>query len=175
MLKNLNTATLHLLKKLIADACTDERREQLGQSKGLFSVKETVTLNVEGEVKVENSCTDAIIAQKAKPWNLFAIALQEANRQLVAAGAAGIDLDRIVALAENADPKVIKKAKADTKVAIAGIKEEVRGFRWGRVLVKGSVEKENAKPADASVDADALGNNLFRRPPAATKGDADAG
>lgn len=166
MLNNMNAATLHLLKKLIADACTDERREELGQSKGLFTVKETVTLNVEGEVRVDSSSPDAIIAQKAKPWDLFAVALEEANKQLAAAGVAGIDLKRIVELAENADSKLVKKAKAETKKAIAEVKEEVRGFRWGRVIVKGSVEKETG--AKGATD-------LFALPPKAPKPDEDAG
>jgi hypothetical protein len=165
MLKNMNAATLHLLKKLIADACTDERREELGQSKGLFTVKETVTLNVEGEVKVDGSCADAIIAQKAKPWDLFAVALNEANKQLAAAGVAGIDLKRIVELAENADSDLVKKAKKETAKAIAEVKEEVRGFRWGRVLVKGSVEKEAGMRGAGATDLFALPPNL--------KGDAD--
>lgn len=175
MLDNVNTATLHLLKKVIADACTDDRREQLGQTAGKFSVEETITLHVKGEVKVDGSCADAIIAQKAKPWDLFAIALNEANKQLAAAGVAGIDLDRIVELAENADPKLIKKAKADTKVAIAKIKNEVRGFRWGRVNVSGEVEKVAPARKVAEVDADGLGGDLFQRPPADPKADQDAG
>lgn len=168
MLKNLNAATLHLLKKLIADACTDERREELGQTKGLFTVRETVTLNVEGEVRVDGSCPDAIIAQKAKPWDLFAVALEEANKQLAAAGVAGIDLKRIVELAEDADSELVKKAKKETKKAIAEVKEEVRAFRWGRVIVAGSVEKApGVRPAPAADEADEADDagDLFDRPP----------
>jgi hypothetical protein len=160
--------TLRILKSIVEDACEVEgRREELGQSKAEFSVKETVTLAVEGTVKVSSSQVDAICAQKAEPWKLLTMALNEGNKQLKAAGVAGIDLKRIVELAENADPELVKKAQAETKAALKEIKDEVRGFRWGRVSVKGSV----TKVTEDAPEAEEAPEDLFVNPPA----DADEG
>jgi hypothetical protein len=152
-LANLSMPTLRILLSVVEDACEAEgRREELGQNKAEFSVKETVTLAVDGTVKVSKSSPNAIIAQRAKPWDLFAVALTEANKQLAAAGVAGIDLKRVVELAEGADPELVKRAKDETKVALKEIKDEARGFRWGQVRVEGTVTKENeAAPADLFV------------------------
>jgi hypothetical protein len=164
-LANLSMPTLRILKSIVEDACEAEgRREELGQNKAEFSVQETVTLAVEGTVKVSKSQSDAICAQKAEPWKLLTMALNEGNKQLKAAGLAGIDLKRIVELAENADPELVKKAKADTKVALKEIKDEVRGFRWGQVRVAGTVTKVTEEAEEAPED-------LFVAPPA----DADEG
>ncbi|KPL02532.1 MAG: hypothetical protein AMK75_02550 [Planctomycetes bacterium SM23_65] len=142
MLKDVNIATLRILAKMIDEACKAEgRREELGKRPAEFAVRETVTLEVDGTVKVESACEDAIIAQKAKPWDLFAVTLTEANKVLAAAGKAGLDLEKLVKLAEEADPKLVKKAKGETADALKAIKDEVRGFRWGRVLVSGNVKK----------------------------------
>lgn len=144
-LANLSMPTLRILKKVVEDACDAEgRREELGQNKAEFGVKETITLVVDGSVKVSKSQSDAICAQKAEPWKLLTMALNEGNKQLKAAGVAGIDLKRIVELAEGADPELVKKAKDETKAALKEIKDEVRGFRWGQVRVSGTVTKEEA-------------------------------
>ena len=164
-LANLSMPTLRILKSIVEDACEAEgRREELGQSKAEFSVSETVTLAVAGTVKVSRSQSDAICAQKAAPWQLLAVAVDLANKQLAAAGVAGIDLKRVVELAEDADPELVKRAKAETKAALKEIKDEVRGFRWGAVRVEGTVTKVTEDAPEAPED-------LFVAPPA----DADEG
>jgi hypothetical protein len=147
-LANVDIASLRLLKKVVEDAVKD-RREELGQSKAEFSVDRQITLHLAGTLKVSESDPDRVIAQKAKPWRLFATLLAESNKRLLAAGAAGIDLDALVALAEKADEGLEKKAKDETKAAIGRVKDEVRGFVWGQVRVNGTaetVDKRDEKP-----------------------------
>lgn len=138
-LNALPVSTLKVIAKL-ADDAVKGRREEFGQVKGEFSVDQTVVLRATGTVSVSKSSPNAIIAQKAKPWALLAVALEEANRQLEAAGKAGIDLERVVELAESADPDLAKEAEKKAKAHLKEIKEEVRGFRWGGVSVDGKVE-----------------------------------
>lgn len=151
-LTNVSMATLRILKKIVEDACKAKgRREELGQGAAEFSVRETLILDVEGTVKVESSCPDAIIAQKCEPFKLLAAAMELANTQLEAAGVAGIDLAQVVENAEKLDPKVAERAEKTAKAELAKIKEEARGFRWGRVLINGTVTRDQP---------------LFVRPPA---------
>lgn len=138
-LSTLPTPTLKALAKLASDLVAD-RREDLGQVKAQFDVDHTVTLRVAGTVKVSKSSPDAVIAQKAKPWALLVVALEEANRQLAAAGKTGIDLERVVELAEKADPELAKEAQKKANAHLKTIKDEVRGFRWGGVSVAASCE-----------------------------------
>jgi hypothetical protein len=151
-LSTLPTPTLKVIAKLASDE-VKTRREDLGQVKAEFAVDQTVVLRATGTVKVAKSTPDAIIAQKAKPWALLAAAVEEANRRLEAAGATGIDLDRIVELAESVNPELAKEAEKKAKAKLAEIKEEVRDFKWGGVSVKdGTVAvlaKEDHRQADA--------------------------
>lgn len=135
-LSNLPAPILHLLKKLVSDECK-VRREELGQVKGEFSVDETVVLTCKGTIKVSKSTPDAIIAQKAKPWALLAALMEEANRRLEAAGKVGIDLEKIVEMAETVDPDLAKEAEKKAKAKLVEIKDEVRGFKWGGVRAEG--------------------------------------
>lgn len=156
-LSNLSAPALHLLKKLVTDECK-ERREDLGQTKAEFEVDETIVLHTKGIVKVSKSTPDAIIAQRAKPWHLFTALLEEANAQLEAAGAVGIDLKKVVAMAEAVDPDLAKKAKEAADTEVAAIKDEVRDFKWGSVRPAGeatllahgdNMEEEEPAPASA--------------------------
>jgi hypothetical protein len=129
--------------KLIAKMADDSvkaRRAELGQNTATFEVDSTVVLHATGEVSVAKATPDAVIAQKAEPWKLLAVALEEANRQLVAAGKVGIDLNTVVEMAENADPELVKKAKKKATDHLKAIKDEVRGFKWGSVTARGEVK-----------------------------------
>jgi len=137
-LSTLPVPTLKVLAKM-ADDAVKSRREELGQAKAEFAVDQTVVVRATGTVSVSRSSSDAIIAQKAKPWAILAAALEEANRRLEAAGAAGIDLERVVEMAEGANPDLAKQAEKKAKDHLKAIKEEVRGFRWGGVSVAGEV------------------------------------
>jgi len=138
-LNSLPTPTLKVLAKLTGDAMKD-RRADLGQYKAEFAVDQTVVLRATGTVKVSKSTPDAIIAQRAEPWKLLAVALEQANRQLEAAGHMGIDLKRVVEAAEQADPELVKAAQRAATAHLRAVKEEVRGFRWGGTSVEGKIE-----------------------------------
>ena len=192
-LRELPAPTLFLLKKVISDECdrkvkgTKVRREELGQHKAEFEVNETIEFKLEGTVKVGESSPDAVKANKAKPWHLaaialteankYAIALLEANKALEAVGAAGIDVDKvvatakaaghesaldfetIVALAEDVDEKTAKEIEAETKAVVKLLKEETRGFKCGPVKPANCVavitsRKGAASEADASEAAE---------------------
>jgi len=129
--------------KLIAKMADDSvkaRRAELGQVSATFEVDSTVVLHATGEVKVAKATPDAVIAQKAEPWKLLAVALEEANRQLVAAGKVGINLEQVVEAAESADPELVKQAKKKATDHLSSIKDEVRGFKWGSVTARGEVK-----------------------------------
>lgn len=138
-LRDLPAPALHLLKKLITDECKD-RRDSLGTLKAEYEVDQTVVLHVDGTVRVAKSSPDAIIAQKAKPFALLAVALQEANKQLEAAGLVGIDLKKVVEMAENVDSELVKKAEKAAKAHLKAIKEETRGFKYGAVSCEGTCD-----------------------------------
>lgn len=162
-LANVSMATLRILKKIVEDACKAKgRREELGKGAAVFTVRETLTLDVEGTCKVESSCPDAIIAQKCEPFKLLAAAMELANTHLEAAGVAGIDLAQVVANAEKLDSEVAKRAEKTAKAELAKIKDENRDFRWGRVLVKGTVTRNDGP------------EKLFDRPPADDDDDSEA-
>lgn len=137
-LSSLPVSTLKVLAKMADDAVAC-RREEFGQVKAEFEVDQTVVIRATGTVKVSKSSPEAIIAQKAKPWAILAATLEEANRRLEAAGAAGINLEKVVELAESANPELAKKAEKKAKAHLKSIKEEVRGFKWGSVSVAGEV------------------------------------
>lgn len=106
---------------------------------GTYEVDETVTLRVKGTVKVGEDY-ESIVAQKAKPWNLFAVLLEETNKQRAAAGMAGVDLARLVEMAEALDKDAAKDAEKAAHAEVAKIKAETRKTCKGRVTTKVVVE-----------------------------------
>jgi hypothetical protein len=106
---------------------------------GTYEVDETVTLRVKGTVKVGEDY-DSILAQKAKPWNLFATLLGEVNKERAAAGMAGVDLKRLVEMAEALDKDAAKDAEKAANAEIAKIKAPTRRTCKGRVTTKVVVE-----------------------------------
>jgi hypothetical protein len=170
-LRSLPAPTLFLLNKLVGDECKRQekvgdkkvkvRREELGQHKAEFEVDETIEFSLQGTVKVGESSPDAVKANVAKPWNLvaitlgeankYAIALLEANKALEALGAVGIDvakaaeaakaaghtstlsLETIVAAAEDVDEATAKEIEAETKAVLKLLKAETKGFKFGSV------------------------------------------
>jgi len=138
-LNHLSAPVLKTIAKLAADAMKG-RREDLGQVKGEFEVDQTVVLHCKGTVKVSASSSDAIVAQSAKPWSIVTALLTELNKEREAAGKVGIDIAKVVAMAEKVDPDLVKNAKDAADAHVREIKEEVRQFKWGGVRVNGEAE-----------------------------------
>jgi hypothetical protein len=138
-LKDLPAPLLKTIAKLATDAMKG-RRDELGQVKGEFAVDQTVVLHAKGIVKVSKSTPDAIVAQSAKPWSIVHTLLTELNTEREAAGKVGIDIAKVVEMAESADPDLVKAAKEAADAHVREIKEEVRQFKWGSTSPKATVE-----------------------------------
>ena len=158
-LKDLNPATLQLLKKLVTAACKDTR-EGLGQTAGVFAIDETVVLRAEGTVKVDRSSTNAGNAQRARPWDLLVALQQTANERLAAAGLTGIDLAAVVEAAQNIDAKLSEKAQKEADTLMAAKRVADPKFKWGGVKPTGSVavlatgDHRVTETTDAAADTD---------------------
>jgi len=137
--KNMPVALLKTIAKLAADALKG-RRDELGQIKAEFDVDSTVVLHAKGTVKVSKSTPDAIMAQSAKPWSIVHTLLSELNTERAAAGKVGIDIAKVVEMAESADPELVKAAKKAADAHVKAIKEEVRDFKWGGTTADAEIE-----------------------------------
>jgi uncharacterized protein YicC (UPF0701 family) len=148
-LSTLPLPTLKVLAKMAKDAVAG-RREELGQIGAEFEVDQTVVLRATGTVKVAKSSPDAVKAQSAEPWKLFAATLEMLNTEREAAGKVGIDLEQVIRMAEAADDSMKKRMQDAVKATLKRIKDEVRGFKWGGVSVpEGEVTvlaKEDHRP-----------------------------
>lgn len=138
-LKALNIATLKMIAKLATDAVA-KRREELGLIEGVFAVDETVVFHAQGTVKVLKSNPTKSTPQAAVPWDIITALLGELNKERNAAGKAGIDMAKIIELAEAVDPDLVKKSKKEADARVAAIKEPTRRFAWGGVSPKGTVK-----------------------------------
>lgn len=136
-LDELNPATLAALAKTL------EREAKKGRDAlepGDYVVDTIVTLVVGAEVKVLKDLEGVLTPQKAKPWGLVHVLLEEVNKLRGAAELAGLDLTKIVALAEKVDKDVAKKAQEEANGAMAELKEPTRSNRKGAVTVTGSAK-----------------------------------
>ena len=105
-LTDLNPATLAALAKTSADAAKATRSEL---EPGDYIVDTIVTLVLGAEVKVLEDQTGVSTPQKAKPWGIIHLLLTELNKLREAAGLAGIDLAKVVAMAEAVDAGLIPR------------------------------------------------------------------
>jgi phage anti-repressor protein len=136
-LTDLDPATLAALAKTAADAAKATREEL---PVGVHTVDTILTLVLGAEVKVLEDQEGVLTPQKAKPWGLVHVLLEEVNKMRNAAGLAGIDIAKVVAMAEKADKSLVKKAQEDADKAMAELKEPTRSSRKGAVKVKGDAK-----------------------------------
>jgi len=137
-LSNMNPAALKMIAKMATDAF-NKRRAELGQTAGEFAVDETVVLHAQGVVKVSKSTPNKSTPQAAVPWNIITALIAELNTERAAAGKAGIDMEKVIELAEAVDPEMAKKAQKAADARVAAIKEPTRRFAWGSVSPQGEV------------------------------------
>lgn len=136
-LTDLNPATLAALAKTSADAAK-ATRDSL--EPGEYSVDAILTLVLGAEVKVLADQSNVLTPQKAKPWGLVHVLLEELNTMREAAGMAGIDIAKVVEMAEKADKELVKKAQEAADEAMAAMKEPTRSARKGAVKIKGDAK-----------------------------------
>jgi hypothetical protein len=133
-LQCLPPATLTLLAKTISEVAAASRPEL---AEGEHTVSDTVTLSVSGTVKVGADYAQRFV-NKAKPWNIIAVLLQEVNLHRAAAGLAGVNLAQIVKAAEALDQSLADKAKAEAEKEAAAMKAPTMKQANGKVNCKGS-------------------------------------
>ncbi len=126
-LNTLSPAALTLLAKAVADAAKDAR-ETLPV--GTNPVTETVTLIVNGQVKVGEDYEQRIVA-KADPWLLLAAAMSHLN---------GVTMESITREALSADPALVASLKTQASTCIELLKVPTMTPCKGKVTTKGSVE-----------------------------------
>lgn len=136
-LTDLDPATLAALAKTTADAAKETRP---GLEPGEYLVDTVLTLVLGAEVKVLADQENVLTPQKAKPWGLVHVLLEEVNKMREAAGLAGIDMAKVVAMAEKADKDLVKKAQKEADKAMCALKEPTRSKRKGAVKVKGDAK-----------------------------------
>ena len=125
-LTSLDPATLAALANLAGKAAKASRSEL---SPGKYSVEKIVTLMVDGTVTVSEDETGVVTPQKAKPWSLITVLMQEINTMREAAGMTGMDLAKVVEMAEKVDPKIAQKAEKEANAEIAKIKAGTKSDR----------------------------------------------
>jgi hypothetical protein len=136
-LTDLTPATLAALAKTAADAAKATRDDL---EEGVHVVDTVLTLVLGAEVKVLADQEGVLTPQKAKPWGLVHVLLEEVNKLREAAGMAGINLAKVVEMAEKADKDLVKKAQKEADEAMAALKEPTRSNRRGAVKVKGEAK-----------------------------------
>ena len=83
---------------------------------------------------------EARVPNKAKPWNIIATLLEENAKLAAAAGEVGIDLDKLVKMAETVDPEMAEKAKKQAEEKAAALKQATVSLCKGKVTADLKVE-----------------------------------
>jgi hypothetical protein len=144
-LTDLDPATLAAIAKLVEKAADVNRPNLLP---GEYPVRSVVALELDCVVKVAEDQNGVSTPQKARPWNLVHVLLEEANRIAAAAGLAGIDLAKIVKMADAVNKDLADAACAAADAEMAALKEPTRQNRKGQVRVKGACGLPDAPEGD---------------------------
>lgn len=134
-LTELNPAHLAALAKLASKGATKTRPEL---APGKYDVDTLVTLHLKATVKVSEDELGVVTPQKAKPWALVHLLLEELNKMAEATESMGLNLKTLVEKAEQLDPDLAKDAQKRADAEMAELKEGTRSDRKGKVNVKGS-------------------------------------
>jgi hypothetical protein len=151
-LTSLSPATLAALARVTKAAAAKTRPEL---EPGKYKIAETVSLDLSALVNVGEDYEQEFV-NKAKPWNIVVALLEEANKRLAAAGFAGIDLERIVVVAETADPDLATEAKEKADEQVKKLKAPTKKKANGKVTIKAkatlpAVTEPEAPKAKASI------------------------
>lgn len=134
-LTDLDPAVLAAIAKLTEKAAEANRSNLLP---GEYPVQRVVELELDCVVKVAEDQTNVSTPQKARPWNIVHVLRMEANRIAAAAGLAGIDLAKVVKMADEVDKDLADEARKAADAEMAALKEPTRQDRKGQVRVKGA-------------------------------------
>lgn len=134
-LTELNPVVILALSKASGEAAKKVRPEV---EPGEYDLDEILRLAVNGVVKVGEDYSQRFV-NKAKPWEIVTILLGMLNTERAAAGKAGIDMAKLVAMAEEADPFLVKEAKKAAGEAAAELKAATMKVAKGKVTTKAAV------------------------------------
>lgn len=134
-MKNLTAGALIAVGKSVKDAALKAAASEA--KPGTYAVD--VTVRITGEYTVGASYEQRVVA-KAKPWNLLAVALNELNKTLEAAGEAGIDMGKLIAMADTVNPELADKAEADAAEAIQKVKSPTLSTCNGKITTNLTAE-----------------------------------
>lgn len=90
------------------------------------------TCHIQGTVRVGHDY-QTTSPNKAKPWNIIVALMTELEQTRQAAGMTGLDLDKLVAMAEAVDPGMVKAAQAKAEEAAAALKDATVTVAKGKV------------------------------------------
>jgi len=122
--------TLALAKALASKAVKSARESiEAGEYEVSFDA------HIEGSVRVGEDYEQRMV-NKAKPWNLVYVLLEEVNKLRASAGEAGLDMDKLMAMADAVDPNLVKQAKKDAESKAATIKAATLSSAKGKVTTK---------------------------------------
>lgn len=145
-LTDLDPATLAAIAKLTEKAAEKTRPDLLP---GKYPVQSVIELQLDCVVSVAEGQVGVSTPQKARPWKLVHALIEEANRIATAAGVAGIDLAKIVKMADVVDKGLADKAQKAADAEMAALKEPTRQDRKGQVRVKGACGLPETPEGDA--------------------------
>lgn len=143
----LSPAAIILLEKKLKDM-KEQAREEI--CVGEHAIHALVGLELIGTVKVGADYSQRI-TQKASPWGIVAVLLEELQEKLAAAGDIGLDLDKLVERAMSADPALTKQIQERADKIVAALKEETRQICKGKVTCNGIVEVISVEPVKAAL------------------------
>jgi hypothetical protein len=135
MAKNLTASETVVVGKAIKEAALKSAASEMAA--GTYAVD--MTVHISGSYTVGEKYEQKFVA-KAKPWNLLVVALNELNKTLAAAGEAGIEMDKLIAMAEKVDETLVEKAEADAAEAIQKVKAPTVSMANGKITTKLAVE-----------------------------------
>jgi hypothetical protein len=133
---NLSPAVTVGLDKALANLVKVAREEL---PRGTHEIDEVVTLRLLGTLKYGDDYQQKAV-NKASPWGIVAVLLEELREKAIAAGESGIDLDKLVARSMALDAKIEKKAKEDADRIVKSLKADTWQTFDGKVTFSGSVE-----------------------------------
>lgn len=126
----LNIETL-AVEKAIASKTAKVARD--GIEPGVYAVG--FDAHIEGTITV-GADYESQVVNKAKPWSLIYVLLGEVNRMKAAAGEAGLDIAKLIAMAEAVDPDLAKDAQSKAEAEAAAIKAATVSPCKGKVTTK---------------------------------------
>lgn len=136
IIPNLSPEAALLLSKLLEPVAKLARN---AVAVGEKPVAGRFTLQVNGKIKIGEDYQQRIV-QKANPWGLVHVLLEELQELTIAATGGGVDLDVLVRRALVCDENLQALAEERANKIAASLKEETRQTCRGKTMVTGRLD-----------------------------------